>query len=146
MGINRIPFSCPVYIIVTAASDIADLVQIFPVFKNSHQTGHVAFYAAFIKNVRIGKVVMGEGSVFIGDHHSDRTLIFDVAADPLMCQIASYHAFFRGKVFIDGFRLGFSFGFSGSDSALDHVVNRNGFDSILFASAAKQHCRACQTG
>ena len=146
MGIERIPFCRPVYIVVTAASDVADLVQIFPVFKYSHQTGHVAFHAAFIKDIRVGKVVVGKRSVLVGYHNGDGALVFNIAAYPFVRQVAPYHAFFRGNVFIDSFGFSLCFSRSGGNGAFHHIVNRNGFDRIVFASAAKQHRRACKTG
>ena len=54
MNIEGIPLKRPVYIVVTAASHVADPVEIAPVLKQGHQTGDTAFHVAFIQNVGAG--------------------------------------------------------------------------------------------
>ena len=146
MAVNCIPFFCPVNIIIAAASDIADAFNVFPILENSHQTGHVAFYAAFIQDISIGKPVVRERCIFIGDHNCDRTLICEIAADPFAGQVTFYHAFFRRNILLNGFCFRLRFCFSRSGSAFLHLSYRNGFYGVIFASAAEQHGCACQTG
>ena len=146
MAVNCIPFFCPVNIIIAAASDIADAFNVFPILENSHQTGHVAFYAAFIQDISIGKPVVRERCIFIGDHNCDRTLICEIAADPFAGQVTFYHAFFRRNILLNGCCFRLRFCFSRSGSAFLHLSYRNGFYGVIFASAAEQHGCACQTG
>ena len=100
MDIEGIPLKSPVYIVVAAASDVAELIRIAPVLNYPHQTGNASFHITFIQNICIGNAVLGSGFC-VGGHNGERPCVVDLLIDPLICDAASNHTI-RGRCIFTG--------------------------------------------
>lgn len=93
MNQEGIPLHTPVCIIVTAASDITDLLQFFPILNHTHLAGHSALLHTLVQNTGKTDAVLGLGASVGREHDRDGTGIINLCGNPLVGKDTSHHTF-----------------------------------------------------
>ena len=70
-------------------ADIADHVQILPVLDDAHLTAHIAFFDHFIEDIHVAQTILGLSLIVNGIHDCQRTLVFEIGIDLLICEDAA---------------------------------------------------------
>lgn len=89
---ERIPFKCPVGIIITQTPDVADLVQILPAFIDCHHTRHAVLNICFIENGSLGQTILRDRGSLIGDHDSNRARGSNIGIHPFIGETTAHHS------------------------------------------------------
>ena len=89
---KRIPFKCPVGIIITQTPDVADLVQILPAFIDCHHTRHAVLNICFIENGSLGQTILRDRGSLIGDHDSNRARGSNIGIHPFIGETTAHHS------------------------------------------------------
>ena len=82
---NGIPFKTPVNKVITGTSDVADLVQVLPVFNDTHGSCDAAFYKTFIHNTGFADIVLGLCNLVHWNHDGNRTMHINIFCNRLIC-------------------------------------------------------------
>lgn len=107
-------------------------------YASAIRRGHVASAAAFIQDISIGKPVVRERCIFIGDHVTDRTLICEIAADPFAGQV-TFTMLFRRNI-LNGF-VSVSDSVSAGAAVRFALSYRNGFYGVIFCFRSRTWMR-----
>ena len=93
MCINGIKFQCPVYIIMTTATNGHHFFQVRIILENSHQTCLLSFYCCLIDHISIRNSILGCRNLCISQHNGKRTLVRNGLINPFTGQITPCHSF-----------------------------------------------------
>ena len=96
MAEHRIPLSSKKYIGGTCTSDTSKLFYLAPILYNTHKSCDSVILSTvhyFINNIRFCCSKVRKRGLFVINHYSDRTLIFNIFAYWLTCDLAKVHSF-----------------------------------------------------